>query len=144
MKRGGPIARRTRLESKTRVKPVNKKRAAWKHERNFKNADYVRTLPCVVCGRWGTEDYPNQSAHIKARGMGGCNGDYRDQFPACDTCHKEYDAGPKTWAKKHPEINLRAIADAIVAAREKGEEIDVQSVYVHWQLGQRSGDEIHA
>lgn len=47
-------------------------------------AEWIRTLPCLVCG-----NLPSQAAHVKSRGAGGLS---EDLVPLCHTHHAEQHA----------------------------------------------------
>ena len=55
------------IERRTPIKKVNRKRKAKREAEHFGDkAKWVRTLVCLVCGR-----YPVQACHAKSRGAGG-------------------------------------------------------------------------
>lgn len=69
---------------KTPIRKVNRARKAAAFVRNFHSDEYVRftrSRPCVFCGGG-----PCVTAHIKARGMGGCNSDWTQTLPVCRPC----------------------------------------------------------
>lgn len=72
------------LQRKTPLKKVNpaRRRRLWKRNFNAKSL-WIRTLPCIVCV------YPvtAEAVHVRARGMGGCNGSSKDMVPMCRTHH---------------------------------------------------------
>jgi hypothetical protein len=92
MKRSGPIARKRGLRPgpgprrRTKLAPINPKRARAKYLRNFgPKADWIRSLPCLVPACWRE----TVAAHARARQMGGCGGDASVQVPLCDPHHRE-------------------------------------------------------
>lgn len=102
MKRGGPIARRTRL------RPVNPSRKAKLYARNFGEwADVIRGLPCVTCG----VGPPSDPSHTRTRGAGG---DLKTIVPMCRACHQHFEEHPLELKK------LRPVAAALWALGEKG------------------------
>lgn len=69
---------------RTKLNPVNRARKAAAFVRNFHSDEYVkftRARPCVFCSGG-----PCVTAHIKARGMGGCNSDWKQTLPVCCPC----------------------------------------------------------
>lgn len=85
--RSAPLRRGdSKLERRTRIRPINRERAAKKFERNFgEKASFVRSLPCLVSGCL----VPSQAAHARARGMGGAKGDSTVLVPLCWQHHDE-------------------------------------------------------
>lgn len=120
MKRGGYIARRTRLGR-------NRKRSAKTHARNFGDrADAVRAMPCILAGRHECRG-PVQACHAKARGMGGAKGDRRDLWPGCAAAHEEAGERPGLgrWAgTKRAAFVERWGTDPELVAREVAERLD--------------------
>ena len=97
LKRGGYIRRKNTPEAKA-------KREA-KHERDFGElAEYVRTLPCWVCGLSDeSQQTPTQACHVRSRGAGGHA--WREDgsgnlAPQCDHHHRlQHSAGWGALAK---------------------------------------------
>ncbi len=82
--RRSPIRRTGKPAQRKPLPRKNAKRAAEKFVRNFNSDAYVkwtRSQPCVFCGGG-----PCVTAHMKARGMGGCNGDWKQTLPVCCYC----------------------------------------------------------
>jgi hypothetical protein len=100
MKRS-PLARGKALARGGRVKPVNRKRKAAAHARNYgPRGDAVRAMPCEVAARshdagddWTACSGDPVAAHSVPRKMGGVGGalpgDNRCLFPACFGHHNE-------------------------------------------------------
>lgn len=75
-------------------------------------ADWIRAQPCCVTGRYGTEDWPIDVAHVgKTRGAGG---DGRDVAPLWRPVHSDFDSldqakfeekfgVSKEWVRQHAE-----------------------------------------
>jgi hypothetical protein len=78
-----PLARKSELKRGTRIAPANKKRRAKRYRETFglEKAAWVRTLPCLGCGRT-----PSEAAHAKSRGAGGTAAHL---VPLCHRCHRE-------------------------------------------------------
>lgn len=72
--------------------------------------DYVRSLPCRVCG-----DLPSEPDHIKTRGAGG--GDDIDNLqPLCREHHQErHTIGIKTFMNKYPQESDQEQAAKFIA-----------------------------
>lgn len=79
---------------------VNSRRRAEKYRRNFAGpvagldfGEWIRRQPCLVYGCQRTDI---QAAHVlRARGMGGCNGDWRDLGPLCVPHHRRFDSSAR-------------------------------------------------
>ena len=68
-------------------------------------ADWVRSLPCLVCGA-----VPSDPAHVRSRGAGGTAADI---VPLCRAHHSEQHAvGVRTFSERHG-LDLRAEADGL-------------------------------
>ena len=113
MKRGGYLKRTTRLERKTRVRPVNtERRAALRAEQFGHQAERCRIMDCCACGRRG----PSDPAHLRSRGAGGR--DHGNIVPLCRTCHSmQHAIGIKTFQAR-VAVDLLAVAWAIAAQLE--------------------------
>lgn len=100
------------LERKTPLAKVNRKRAKRRRARDFgSKADFVRALPCLVCGT-----KPSEPHHFPTRGAGGTS---KDLTPLCTEHHREFHGtGAKTFQRRHG-INLRIRAEEIQAAWEQ-------------------------
>lgn len=91
------MARRSPLKRKTRLAPVNPKRAAARRAEAFgERGEAVRAMACVVgqgCrGRI-------HAAHARSRGAGGTR---RDLVPLCELHHREqHQRGIKTFEADH-------------------------------------------
>lgn len=115
---------------RTRINPINRKRKAELHARNFGDeAEAVRMLPCLACARErelgtavtraGTRRTV-VAAHVTARGMGGAKGGRFDLVPLCDAHHRE--AGEARTSEREAfetryGLDLRAEADRLAAAQ---------------------------
>lgn len=111
LKRGTPLRRRTRLA------PVNRRRRAAAHARNFgERANLVRAMPCLLSGA-GCKGQV-EAAHVRSRGAGG---DRRDLVPLCSGHHREqHQRGLPTFCTTH-KLDLRAAAARIaVELDERG------------------------
>jgi hypothetical protein len=115
-----PLERRTELERKTRISPVNRSRRAKAFARNFgERSDAIREMPCLVHERCdGDSNCAGRvvAAHVQARGMGGAKGDRRKLVPLCWHHHEE--ASERRTSKRHAfemryEISLEDEADRI-------------------------------
>lgn len=103
MKRGGYINRYARLERHTEMKRSNPARRRKSYAKNYGDrADRIREMPCTVAGKTGpgtTRCWGRPvAAHSRARGMGGCNGDRRELWPAC--WHHHCEAGERHSEKR--------------------------------------------
>ena len=110
MKRPGSIKRNKPLARGGRVNPINHKRRARRHARNFADeAEYVRNLPCVITGaaRPASVIVP---AHVKSVGAGGGR---LDTIPLRWDLHEEqHQIGIDSFAAKY-NIDPRRLADDI-------------------------------
>lgn len=62
----------------------------FKHRRNKDYTDWIRTMPCVICGGWA------EVAHVKSRGAGG--NDLGNCVPLCRKHHQQqHDMGIKSF-----------------------------------------------
>ncbi|RUP35810.1 MAG: hypothetical protein EKK60_16890 [Gordonia sp. (in: high G+C Gram-positive bacteria)] len=97
MRRGGPLARRSPLKRKTRLAPVNRKRAAARRAEAFGGrGEAVRGMACLVGqGCHGRI----HAAHVRSRGAGGTR---RDLVPLCELHHREqHQRGIRTFEAAH-------------------------------------------
>ena len=116
MKRS-PLIRRTRLQTRTPIKRVNRVRRARLHADNFGlPAAFIRSLPCIACGAEGFT-VPH---HVKSRGAGGKS---KCIVPLCSTrgttegCHEEGGRiGWQSWQEKHG-IRLELVTLALTEQR---------------------------
>jgi len=102
-------------KERKRLQARNPKRARKAYERNYgERGDAVRAMHCLVGGIESTGCRgPIQAAHVKARGMGGCNGDRRSLVPFCAGHHDEQTRrGGKTFAATH-RLDLAAEAERV-------------------------------
>ena len=107
MKRGKPIAR------KTRVKPTNATRRATAFVRAYgskERVEFVQALPCYVCGA-----IPSENAHTETGGMGR-KADAHTVIPLCPTHHRRLHANGIRYFETWYGITL-AHAAAITDAR---------------------------
>lgn len=104
------LRRGKRLERKTGLKSVNRKRKAERLLCNFGPPEFrafSKSQPCVFCGvaprQWPLRDYwGNDMAHVRDRGMGGCNSSWRLVVPACPDCHDaDKPRGQYALAREH-------------------------------------------
>lgn len=108
---------RSELRREARINPVNRERRARLYERNFgAYSDVIRALPCCTCGRRA----PSDPSHVRARGMGGCNGSKRDLVPQCRECHRAFEAD-RAGFQAARGIDLAAVAAELWARH--GEEV---------------------
>lgn len=94
LKRSSPPRRKKRINGR------NRRRAKWKFRRNFHSKEFVKWTkrhPCMTCGARTSI----QVSHVKPRGIGGCGGSWKDTIPQCRTCHRAFEAAPKTWPAHH-------------------------------------------
>jgi len=54
--------------------------------------EFTKLQPCAICGEaprqwWNRAYFGNDCAHVKDRGMGGCNSSDELVIPACPPCH---------------------------------------------------------
>lgn len=108
-----------------RVKAVNRRRKKAAHARNFGDeADAVRRMPCLACGRFA------EACHVTARGMGGAKGGRFDIVPLCREHHQEAgEAGTsqrETFEREHG-LDLRKEADHI--AVRHGPDLGLRGAY---------------
>lgn len=100
MKRA-PLGRRTPLRPK--------RRTAAEHERVYgttAHQRFLRGLPCVGCGRMGSEDCPHHLHHVRNDGMGR-KADAKHQVPLCCWCHQElHHMGQMTFERAHGAVLL--------------------------------------
>lgn len=89
LKPGAPPRRRTTLRQ------VNPELKREREGRAFgRKAEWVRTFPCVVCGR-----APVDAAHVRSRGAGGTS---EDLIPLCRECHSaQHQMGIRTFERRH-------------------------------------------
>jgi len=95
-----PLARKSELKRGARIAPANRKRKRERYERDFglEKAAWIRTLPCLGCGRT-----PSEAAHAKSRGAGGTAAHL---VPLCHKCHREqHQVGILTFQSAH-RLNL--------------------------------------
>lgn len=114
-----PLVRRTPLRAKTeikrsgRIRPFNPERKAKQFDRNFgARAEAVREMECIV-GHDCQGDIV--AAHVKARGMGGCNGSRRDIVPMCWSHHELQGTMGIVSFQIRFKINMPSIARVIAS-----------------------------
>lgn len=102
------------------MKHVNAKRRARLYERNFSGGvghdSYIRSLPCCLCPK-GKQTTPTQAAHAKARGLGGCGGDYTKLVPLCFWHHNEHGRVGNAGIFGAYAVDLLALAAKLAGAR---------------------------
>ena len=106
-----------RLQTRTRIKPVNSKRAREKHARNFPprtghercaiavKADTLYTIPAGWSGCSGQVE----AAHVTARGMGGCNSSADEVVYLCTGHHGEQEGKSRAFEARYG-VDLTALA----------------------------------
>lgn len=68
-----------------------------KRIQNRKFLDYIKELPCCVCGAW-----PSDPSHIRSKGAGGPD-EFFNVVPKCRKCHTEYHQyGITKFIEKYP------------------------------------------
>ena len=106
-----------------RVRPVNRERRRKMHERNFgERAQVMRESQCLVHAHGTSTDLAAipcsgevQAAHVRARGMGGCNGSRRDLVPLCAAHHRQqHEIGIRSFELLY-ELDLKEWAARIAA-----------------------------
>jgi hypothetical protein len=92
-----------------RSNPARRRKA---YERNYgERAEHVRDMRCLVDNHECRGRVV--AAHVKARGMGGCNGDRRSLVPLCWAHHDEQGGvGIATFQARHG-LDLHAKAEEI-------------------------------
>jgi hypothetical protein len=127
LQRRKPLARGKAPARSTRLAPVNRKRKAAAHTRNYgPRGDAVRAMPCEVAARshdagedWQPCRGDVQAAHSTPRKMGGVGGsspgDSRCLFPACAAHHDE--AGEPRTSKRFAFIKRYRFDPVDVAVR---------------------------
>ena len=107
-----------RLQTRTRIKPVNSKRAREKHARNFPprtghercaiavKADTLHTIPAGWSGCSGQVE----AAHVvHARGHGGCNSSADEVVYLCTGHHGEQEGKSRAFEARYG-VDLAALA----------------------------------
>lgn len=104
-----PLHRTKSLTRRTKLRPVNRKRRARLHERNFgKQAELCRSLSCSMCGA----PPPNDPHHLKARGFGGVKSNDDQCVSLCRRCHDDvHRLGRAAWTRRgiDPTVILERI-----------------------------------
>jgi hypothetical protein len=96
------------------MKRSNPERRAKIYDRNYgeggRRGHAVRAMPCVCEGHgcWGKME----ACHLRPRGLGGCNGDKRELFPACTKHHREQEGRTAAFEERY-SLDLREIVTAI-------------------------------
>lgn len=95
------------------MKSANPARRRKMHQRNFGDrAEHIRAMPCLVGDGCSGRVV---AAHVRARGMGGCNSDRRSLVPLCWSHHEEqHQHGASTFAQ-HYALDLEQWADEIAS-----------------------------
>ena len=85
--------------------------------RNRKFLDWVKTLPCSLCGQQSDDPH-----HIKIRGLGGTGLTAPDftAMPLCRTCHDDIHQGPTHYPQ------TRWMIETLIKAFDKG--------YIKWGI----------
>lgn len=118
MKRSTPLKRTSGLSqggglTRSPIKSANLARRRKMHDRNFGDrSEHIRAMPCLVGG-----DCSGQivAAHVKARGMGGCNSSRRSLVPLCWSHHEEQHRIGATTFAQHYALDLERWADEIAS-----------------------------
>lgn len=67
-------------------------------------AEWVRSLDCHTCGKWG----PSDPAHMRSRGAGGTS---EHLVPLCRVCHmRQHSKGIKTFFREYGVDDHMALA----------------------------------
>lgn len=117
------LEQRSAMKRRVPVRQVNRERRKAQSARNFgERAMVIRERQCLVqshglpasTGR--IECYGSvQAAHVRARGMGGCNGSRRDLVPLCAAHHRQqHDVGVASFEELYA-LDLAAWACAIAS-----------------------------
>jgi hypothetical protein len=88
------------LKRKTAVKKRNAVRIKKRREEAFGGkAEFVRSLPCVACPRFGIiQMQPTEAAHARSRGAGG---KADALIPLCSYCHAcQHNLGVRTFENR--------------------------------------------
>lgn len=123
------VKRHTRIERKTRLKPVNRKRKQSAFARQYGSkarVAWVKSLPCAACGVTGF----SENAHLLGNDGAGRKGPYTEIGPLCSTrflagCHAMYDTQRSAFNICFPTFNAERVAaetEAAWAARWAGRE----------------------
>jgi len=89
---------------RSRLKKRNARRMKKRQEEAFgPKADYIRKLPCCVCGTIA----PSDPHHVKSRGAGG---KARDLVPLCWNCHLRLHNMGRLSFELENSVDLGAIA----------------------------------
>jgi hypothetical protein len=106
-----PLARRTPLK-RVRLRKVNPERKAALHTAQFGEDDayagWLRTQPCVCCGRWERDRM--QCHHVVSRA---CGGTERDMVPLFWECHVAGHVGGWQTFEVRRGVDLRLEADRL-------------------------------
>lgn len=125
LRRVGKKGARAIVEGRHRspIPAVNRDRRDETYRRNFGGpapGDYrlrIVLMPCAACKRRG----PSEPAHVRARGMGGAKGSWKDLVPLCGArygeqgCHSLYDRHRDAFRERFPGLDLATIAARLVA-----------------------------
>ena len=107
--------KRGTLTRTTRLRPVNPKRRRARRLAAFgPKADWIRGLPCCLCGAVPYDDYYSHPHHVETRGR---NPVSNKIIPACWRCHDdlEHRRVPEAVASRFPTYrNLKAHLDRLV------------------------------
>lgn len=111
LKSGAPLPRSETPMKRSRVNPINAERAAERHTAQFGEGPYaawLRTQPCVCCGRWERDRM--HCHHVVSRARGGTE---RDMVPLHHECHSAgHTMGWQTFEKRRG-CDLRLEADRL-------------------------------
>ncbi len=107
-----------RLQTRTRIRPVNSKRVKEKHERNYPpRTGYERCAIAVkadtqnrIPAGWSGCDGSIEAAHVvHARGIGGCNSSADEVVYLCTAHHREQEGRSRAFEARYG-VDLKALA----------------------------------
>lgn len=99
------------IERNVSVAPINRERKAKLAAEQFGDGPYaawLRSLPCVCCGRWEKDRI--HVHHVKSRAAGGTE---RDLVPLMYDCHDRGHVGGWQTFERRAGVDLRMEADAL-------------------------------
>jgi hypothetical protein len=86
------LKRNKPLRAKTRIRQRNEKRIYKNYKKRFgKYSDWIRSLPCCVCGR---DDVRSTASHVRGVDVGG---EKHDLVPMCGECHGVYEVNKRRY-----------------------------------------------
>lgn len=100
----------------------NPTRRAKLYERNFAGPighdTWIRARRCCLCNDLKPQTTPTQAAHVKARGMGGCNSSWRSLVPLCREHHQEQGAKGIARIYERYGLDLKRLAESLAVEHE--------------------------